>query len=103
MLEFRGVSKVYERAVGGRVEALVDLSFEVKPTELAVLVGPGGAGKSTLLRLVTGEERGLGAAGVVDGVEVGAPGGAASLRLRGAGDSVPGRASPTGTGRRWAT
>jgi cell division transport system ATP-binding protein len=82
MLEFRGVSKVYERAVGGRVEALVDLSFEVKPTELAVLVGPGGAGKSTLLRLVTGEERPTRGSVLVDGVEVGALGGRGLARLR---------------------
>ena len=68
MLELRGVSKVYGRAAGGRVEALVDLSFEVKPTELAVVVGPGGAGKSTLLRLVTGEERPTRGAVLVDGV-----------------------------------
>ena len=40
MLELRGVSKVYGRAAGGRVEALADLTFEVKPTELAVVVGP---------------------------------------------------------------
>ena len=71
MLELRGVSKVYGRAAGGRVEALVDLSFEVKPTELAVLVGPVGAGKSTLLRLVTGEERPTRGAVLVDGAEVG--------------------------------
>ena len=82
MLEFRGVSKVYERAVGGRVEALVDLSFEVKPTELAVLVGPGGAGKSTLLRLVTGEERPTRGAVLVDGVEVGTLGARGLARLR---------------------
>src|SRR6185369_7531686 len=82
MLEFRGVSKVYGRAAGGRVEALVDLSFEVKPTELAVLVGPGGAGKSTLLRLVTGEERPTRGSVLVDGVEVGALGGRGLARLR---------------------
>jgi cell division transport system ATP-binding protein len=72
MLELRGVSKVYERAVGGRVEALSDLSFEVKPGELAVLVGPVGAGKSTLLRLITGEERPTRGAVLVEGTDVGA-------------------------------
>ena len=71
MLEFRGVSKVYGRSAGRRVEALADLSFEVKPTELVVLVGPGGAGKSTLLRLITGEERPTRGAVLVDGTEVG--------------------------------
>jgi len=82
MLEFRGVSKVYGRAAGGRVEALVDLSFEVKPTELAVLVGPGGSGKSTLLRLVAGEERPTRGSVLVDGVEVGALGKRGLARLR---------------------
>ena len=82
MLELRGVSKIYGRAAGGRVEALVDLSFEVKPTELAVLVGPGGAGKSTLLRLVTGEERPTRGSVLVDGVEVGALGARGLARLR---------------------
>ena len=82
MLELRGVSKVYGRAAGGRVEALVDLSFEVKPTELAVLVGPGGAGKSTLLRLITGDERPTRGAVLVDGTEVGALGARGLARLR---------------------
>lgn len=82
MLELRGVSKVYGRAAGGRVEALADLSFEVKPTELAVLVGPVGAGKSTLLRLITGEERPTRGAVLVDGAEVGALGRRGLARLR---------------------
>jgi len=71
MLELRGVSKSYGRAAGGRVEALADLSFEIKPTELAVLVGPVGSGKSTLLRLITGEERPTRGTVLVDGTEVG--------------------------------
>jgi cell division transport system ATP-binding protein len=82
MLEFRGVSKVYGRSAGGRVEALADLSFEVKPTELVVLVGPGGAGKSTLLRLITGEERPTRGAVLVDGTEVGSLGARGLARLR---------------------
>jgi ABC-type ATPase involved in cell division len=82
MLELRGVSKVYGRAAGGRVEALADLSFEVKPTELAVLVGPVGAGKSTLLRLITGEERPTRGVVLVDGTEVGALGARGLARLR---------------------
>jgi len=82
MLELRGVFKVYGRAAGGRVEALADLSFEVKPTELAVLVGPVGSGKSTLLRLITGEERPTRGAVLVDGVEVGTLGRRGLARLR---------------------
>ena len=82
MLELRGVSKVYGRAAGGRVEALADLSFEVKPTELAVLVGRVGAGKSTLLRLIAGEERPTRGAVLVDGIEVGTLGARGLARLR---------------------
>jgi cell division transport system ATP-binding protein len=82
MLELRSVSKVYGRAAGGRVEALADLTFEVKPTELAVVVGPVGAGKSTLLRLVTGEERPTRGAVLVDGAEVGTLGARGLARLR---------------------
>jgi ABC-type ATPase involved in cell division len=82
MLELRGVGKVYGRAAGGRVEALSDLSFEVKPTELTVLVGPVGSGKSTLLRLITGEERPTRGAVLVDGVEVGTLGRRGLARLR---------------------
>jgi cell division transport system ATP-binding protein len=82
MLEFRGVFKVYGRAGGRRVEVLADLSFEVKPGELAVVVGSSGAGKSTLLRLVTGEERPTRGAVLVDGVEVGRLRGGGLARLR---------------------
>jgi ABC-type ATPase involved in cell division len=82
MLELRGVSKSYGRAAGGRVEALADLSFEIKPTELAVLVGPVGSGKSTLLRLITGEERPTRGTVLVDGTEVGTLGRRRLARLR---------------------
>jgi ABC-type ATPase involved in cell division len=82
MLELRGVTKVYGRGAGRRVEALVDLSFEVKPAELAVVVGPGGAGKSTLLRLISGEERPTRGAVLVDGIEVGTLGSGRLARLR---------------------
>ena len=82
MLEFRGVFKVYGRAPARRVEVFVDLSFEVKPGELAVVVGPTGAGKSTLLRLITGEERPTRGAVLVDGDEVGSLGRGRLGRLR---------------------
>ncbi len=71
MLEFRGVFKGYGRGAARRVEVLVDLSFEVKPGELAVVVGPSRAGKSTMLRLVTGEEAPSRGAVLVEGMEVG--------------------------------
>ncbi|MCM4172666.1 ABC transporter ATP-binding protein [Arenibacter sp. TNZ] len=42
------ISKSY-----GKVKALDDISFEVKPGELFGLIGPDGAGKTTLFRILT--------------------------------------------------
>ncbi len=42
------ISKSYKN-----VEALKDISFEVKPNELFGLIGPDGAGKTTLFRILT--------------------------------------------------
>lgn len=48
MIRFEHVFKRYPE----RGEALSDVSFELKPGELAFLTGHSGAGKSTLLRLI---------------------------------------------------
>lgn len=52
VIEFDNVSKIYP----GKVEALLDISFNIAIGEFISLVGPSGAGKSTLIRLLTGEE-----------------------------------------------
>lgn len=82
MVELRGVSKVYARPGGGRIEALVDVSFTLGAGELAVLSGPSGAGKSTVLRLLAGEERPTGGTVRVGGEDVGALGRGGLARLR---------------------
>ncbi len=48
-LVVRGLAKSYEDT-----QALVDLSFEVRPGEILGLVGPNGAGKTTALRTIAG-------------------------------------------------
>ena len=52
-LSVRSVSLVY-RSGRQSVQALSDVSFEVKPNEFTVIVGPSGCGKSSLLYLAAG-------------------------------------------------
>jgi ABC-type sugar transport system ATPase subunit len=51
-VRLEGVSKTYP----GGVQAVRDLSFEVRAGELVVLAGPSGCGKTTTLRLIAGLE-----------------------------------------------
>ena len=54
-LEVRHLSKRYKsRRGGGDVEAVSDISFEVKPGECFGLLGPNGAGKSTTIQCISG-------------------------------------------------
>lgn len=51
MLTVTGLSKQYDGVV-----AVADVSFELQPGELTVLIGRSGAGKTTLLRCIDGLE-----------------------------------------------
>jgi len=56
VVDFVKVSKEY--SLGGRtIRALDDVSFNVQPNQLVVLLGPSGAGKTTVLNLVAGLEK----------------------------------------------
>lgn len=48
LIEVNGISKSY-----GNIQALKDISFNVKQGELFGLIGPDGSGKSTLFRILT--------------------------------------------------
>jgi putative ABC transport system ATP-binding protein len=56
IVRLKNISKEYS-ASGKRVKALDDISFDVKPKELVVLLGPSGAGKTTILNLIAGLEK----------------------------------------------
>ncbi|HEX2694794.1 MAG TPA: ATP-binding cassette domain-containing protein, partial [Acidobacteriota bacterium] len=51
-LEFRGVSKRF-----GTIQAVADVSLQVRKGEVFSLLGPSGCGKTTMLRIAAGFER----------------------------------------------
>lgn len=55
ILEVKDICKTYQ-AQNGEIEALKDISFDVKEGEFISIIGPSGCGKSTLLSIIAGLE-----------------------------------------------
>ncbi|MCI8272926.1 MAG: ABC transporter ATP-binding protein [Clostridia bacterium] len=55
ILEVKDICKTYQ-AENGEIQALKDISFEVKDGEFISIIGPSGCGKSTLLSIISGLE-----------------------------------------------
>lgn len=64
-LRINNISKSF-----GGIEALIDVSFDIKAGEIHALVGENGAGKSTLVKIITGLESADGGSVVLDGDEI---------------------------------
>ncbi len=52
MISVNGLTKSFEDPKRGTVNAVEDVSFEVRPREIFGLLGPNGAGKTTTLRML---------------------------------------------------
>ena len=55
ILEVKDICKTYQ-AKNGEIEALKNISFDVKEGEYISIIGPSGCGKSTLLSIISGLE-----------------------------------------------
>jgi ABC-type sugar transport system ATPase subunit len=64
-LEVRGVSKTY-----GAVQALADVTFDLRPGEVHALLGHNGAGKSTMVKVLAGVVQPDSGEVLIDGEEV---------------------------------
>ena len=67
LLEARGIRKVFAGGDGQPLEVLRAVELEVRPGELAAIVGASGAGKSTLLHLLGALDRPTGGDVWLDG------------------------------------
>jgi NitT/TauT family transport system ATP-binding protein len=72
MLSVRGLKKVYQTD-GGPIEAVRNLTFDLRAGELACLVGPSGSGKTTLLKCISGLMAPTEGQVLLNGVEVSGP------------------------------
>ncbi|HIL19202.1 MAG: ABC transporter ATP-binding protein [bacterium] len=69
-LSLRNVSKTFTLPRGSSIDAVHNVSFEVKENEFCVLLGPSGCGKSTILRLIAGLEKSSAGRLTLDGCEI---------------------------------
>ena len=56
VLKIENISKIYQ-AKNGEIEALKNISFDIKEGEYISIIGPSGCGKSTLFNIITKLEK----------------------------------------------
>ncbi len=70
ILSVKDLKKTYTTPMGGKVEAVKGISFDVKRGEIFGFLGPNGAGKSTSISMLTTQLRTSGGEITLDGISV---------------------------------
>ena len=65
MISVKGLKKSF-----GKLEVLKDITIEIKPQEVVVVIGPSGSGKSTLLRCMNQLETATNGHVYIDGIDL---------------------------------
>ena len=68
------LSKEFRLGSGEKIQAVADVSFDVRDNDLCALLGPSGCGKSTILRMVAGLEEPTAGSLMLDGKAIVGPG-----------------------------
>jgi NitT/TauT family transport system ATP-binding protein len=74
ILTLNNVGKTFDLGKGRTLEAISDVSFEVRRNEICVILGPSGCGKSTVLRMIAGLEAPTSGDLVLEGHHIDGPG-----------------------------
>jgi NitT/TauT family transport system ATP-binding protein len=72
-VELKGITKSYGKARWEKQTIIENLSLDIAPGQLTVIVGPSGCGKSTLVNLLAGFEKPDSGQILLDGVPIGGP------------------------------
>jgi putative ABC transport system ATP-binding protein len=70
LISLKRISKTYERGDGGRVNALKDVSLDIRQGEFVALRGVSGSGKSSLLNIIGCLDRPTEGSVTLDGLEL---------------------------------